>query len=81
MYGVTDQEIKQLVRSLKTKCNRCSENHPATLQFHHTDPNVKEFCLSDAHKNGWNDQRILDEIAKCEILCANCHAKEHWIDD
>jgi hypothetical protein len=18
------------------------------------------------------------EIAKCEVICANCHAKEHW---
>ncbi len=23
-------------------------------------------------------ERILKEIAKCDVLCRNCHAKLHW---
>lgn len=26
-------------------------------------------------------KRIFAEIAKCEILCANCHCKEHYKED
>lgn len=72
------QEIKDLVADLKTKCNRCPEKHPACLQFHHKDPTQKEFGISVAVKHAWSLKRIMAEIAKCEVLCANCHAKEHW---
>jgi hypothetical protein len=59
-------------------CARCSESHPATLQFHHRDPKDKEFAISVYRMGKWSKERILKEIAKCEVICANCHAKEHW---
>jgi hypothetical protein len=64
---------------LKTRlvCNRCPESHPACLQFHHSDPGEKEIAVADALRRGWGRERILDELAKCEVLCANCHAKHH----
>ncbi len=58
-------------------CQRCGENHPACLQFHHKDPAVKEIMVTDAIRRGWGRTRILAEVAKCEVLCANCHAKHH----
>jgi hypothetical protein len=62
------------------KCNRCPENHPACLQFHHSDPTQKEVTVSQVVR-WWSIRRIMEEVAKCEVLCANCHAKEHWRDD
>lgn len=62
----------------KLRCNRCPEDHPACLQFHHTDPSLKEIGLAVAVNRGWSIQRILEEASKCEVLCANCHAKEHY---
>jgi hypothetical protein len=60
------------------KCQRCPENHPACLEFHHIDPTTKEANIYDAVWNlGWCKERILAEIAKCEVLCANCHKKHH----
>lgn len=59
-------------------CNRCSENHPATLQFHHTDPEEKELALAEMLTNGYSKERVLKEMEKCEVLCANCHTKEHY---
>ena len=60
------------------KCARCGENHPATLQFHHCDPQKKDFNLSEAVREGYSIKRIKKEVAKCTVLCANCHAKEHY---
>lgn len=60
------------------ECARCGENHPATLQFHHRDPQKKDFNLSESIRQGYSAERIKREVAKCTVLCANCHAKEHY---
>jgi hypothetical protein len=66
------QEIKKGLR-----CERCGYNqHPAALQFHHKNPAEKEFILSRAMHV--SVKRIRNEIAKCEVLCANCHLIHHW---
>lgn len=76
------KEIKKWLHEYKSslKCNRCPENHVSTLDFHHEDPLEKEICVSVAISNGWSIKRILKEIEKCEVLCANCHRKEHYAD-
>ena len=58
-------------------CTRCGEDHPGCIQFHHLDPAHKETSVADAVRRGWSRDRILGELAKCEVLCANCHAKHH----
>ena len=59
-------------------CIRCSESHPATLQFHHRDPKEKEFSIGEYRRGKFSRERILKEIGKCDVICANCHSKEHW---
>jgi hypothetical protein len=59
-------------------CERCRENDSACLDFHHRDPAKKSDALGRAiWLNGWNRERVLKEIAKCTVLCANCHRKFH----
>jgi hypothetical protein len=48
------------------------------LQFHHRNPREKDFTISNACSWGWSIERILKEMEKCDVLCANCHAKRHW---
>ncbi|MGI8654336.1 MAG: hypothetical protein ACR2LC_03860 [Pyrinomonadaceae bacterium] len=63
----------------RLKCVRCGESHPATLTFHHTNPSSKSFAIGDSTiALKISLKRLLAEIHKCEVLCANCHAKEHW---
>ena len=62
----------------KLKCILCNENHIATLHFHHLDPSIKEIDLSTAVRLGWSKDKLEKEINKCVVLCANCHAKEHY---
>lgn len=74
-----DIAIRELVNSYKTKCSRCPETHPACLQFHHRDPAKKKFTISISLRHSQHGlQAIKEEIEKCDVLCANCHFKEHW---
>lgn len=57
-------------------CERCGEDDPITLDWHHTDPRTKEHAVSKMWKERGR-QAILNEIAKCQCLCANCHRKVH----
>jgi hypothetical protein len=60
------------------KCARCGEDHPAVLDFHHREPTQKEMNISNLASRGWSLTRIIAEIDKCDVLCANCHRKLHW---
>ena len=48
--------------------NKCVE----ALEFHHFDGD-KDFTISTGKNKGW--KRIKEEINKCIVLCANCHAE------
>jgi hypothetical protein len=73
------QRIKEWFRNFKSTlaCIRCGENDPVTLDFHHRNPAEKEITFNDLWYGGWSSKRILEEFAKCDVLCANCHRKLH----
>lgn len=74
------QKVKKLVDDYKStlSCQLCGENHPAVLQFHHVNPEEKDFDVSAATHSGVGFEKIKAEIDKCVVLCANCHFKEHY---
>jgi hypothetical protein len=55
-------------------CADCGESDIIVLDFDHRDPSAKSHnvILLAMHKP-WN--RVLLEIAKCDVRCANCHRK------
>ena len=60
-------------------CERCPETHPATLDLHHCDGAEKHPKLRDGSMM-WKRLSFADieaELAKCIVLCANCHRKHH----
>lgn len=59
------------------KCSKCGFSHPAALHFHHRDPAQKERTVSKMPWGGCGWDRIMLEIEKCDVLCANCHAVLH----
>lgn len=59
-------------------CSNCSENHIAALEFHHKINNKKEGNIGNMVNDGFSIKKILEEIDKCIILCANCHRKIHY---
>lgn len=60
-------------------CKICNEKHPATLDFHHRDPSVKESTICQlAFGRKFSIARLKNEIRKCIVLCSNCHRKLHY---
>jgi hypothetical protein len=54
-------------------CADCEEKDPIVLTFDHV-RGKKAFTISSSVMNhNWDE--ILNEIAKCDVVCANCHAK------
>lgn len=62
------------------KCCRCGETHSACLDFHHRDPKKKDGNLGNMVNKGCSKERILLEVAKCDVLCSNCHRKLHYAE-
>jgi hypothetical protein len=58
-------------------CEICGETHPACLDFHHINPSEKKFSVSQKRDRP-SLEKLKAEIAKCCVLCANCHRKEHY---
>jgi len=57
------------------KCQICGYNkYVGSLDFHHKNPNEKDFAIS----GGIADQEKLKvELDKCVLLCSNCHREIH----
>ncbi len=52
--------------------DRCIE----ALDFHHRDTVGKDFSISSkGYTRSW--KRVMEELDKCMILCANCHRELH----
>jgi hypothetical protein len=68
----------ELIKLKGGKCSRCGygQNHSA-LEFHHTNPEEKEFALDLRSLSNRKWEAVLEEAKKCMLLCSNCHAEEH----
>ena len=62
---------------LKRGCKRCGfkAEIPAQLHLDHRDPSTKtKNGNGRAYEPSWRRECIQEEINKCDVLCANCHA-------
>jgi hypothetical protein len=75
--GVTERRNKLLayIQAIKLErgCTDCGYNdHPSALEFDHLPGFVKEHRIATM-SGGPTKAKIDAEIAKCEVVCANCH--------
>jgi hypothetical protein len=55
-------------------CADCGESDPVVLEFDHLDTQAKSFDIGQSLPyRKW--QSILEEIDKCDVVCANCHRR------
>jgi hypothetical protein len=76
----TREKKKRALIALKGgKCESCGYDRcPAVLQFHHIDPSTKLFNMSYREISSIKWEKILEEVDKCQLLCANCHTETHY---
>jgi hypothetical protein len=67
-----------LVHESGGRCTRCGyARNVAALTWHHLDPAIKKFQLDMRSLSNRSEDEIREELAKCVLLCANCHAETH----
>lgn len=57
-------------------CVDCGEKDVLVLEFDHRDKNEKEIDVSKTIRQGYSLDRIIKEISKCDVRCANCHRRK-----
>ena len=69
--------LRQLINEAKSKpCADCGVSYPFyVMDFDHRDD--KSFAISQAWRTrSW--ERVLLEIKKCDVVCANCHRERTY---
>lgn len=57
------------------KCEKCGyDKNISALEFHHIDPSIKKFNLSNTRRS-WDETK--KELDKCMLVCSNCHRELH----
>ena len=66
------------VERFGSRCADCGGDfHPDVFEFHHLEPEVKEYNWTKLRL--FSTERRRDELEKCVMLCANCHRMRHVV--
>ena len=76
---IRQQKLKiEAVEYKGGSCISCNYNkYPGALEFHHLDPNKKDFSIGQMKCRSLNS--IKEELDKCILLCSNCHKEIHAV--
>lgn len=81
------EEKARRLRKLKSRpCMDCGGTFPPiVMDFDHRDGMTKMGNISNLIKR-WSWERLLAEVAKCDLICANCHRirtarRSGWVED
>ncbi len=81
-HRLNGNEIRKIIKRWAVeykggKCQCCGYNTCIeALEFHHLNPEEKDFILSDRNLvTDW--EQIKPEIDKCILVCSNCHKEIH----
>lgn len=68
-----DVNRKLFEYKLERGCADCGERDPTVLEFDHVDGKTRAVSTMARHAATWS--RILAELERCEVVCANCHRR------
>jgi hypothetical protein len=69
--------VRHIISEIKLilGCGHCGyDKNSHALDFHHREPDKKSFDVSSYMSR--HLLKVLEEIDKCDVLCANCHRIE-----
>ncbi len=78
----SQHRLRDFIREFKDgkSCLDCNVAYPHyVMDFDHRDAAEKSFILSRGF--AYSKKRIVDEIAKCDLVCANCHRERTFSRD
>ncbi len=62
-------------------CSKCGEPRWYVIDLHHRDQSEKIMDVCEMIHLNYSKERIEEEIAKCDPLCANCHREVHFLEN
>jgi hypothetical protein len=69
---------KQLIEIAGGECCDCGyKKNISALEFHHLDPEKKSFGIDLRKCSCAKWDRLVEEVKKCVLICANCHRERH----
>ena len=80
-HTVPDDGTRRWVYEMKQSadgCASCDEDDPGRLEFHHVDGEKRD-TIARMLADGRPLEIVREEVAKCELLCANCHRRTHFV--
>jgi 5-methylcytosine-specific restriction endonuclease McrA len=78
---VTERRYFQGAETYKAsgQCNRCGSSE--NLVWDHIDPATKELDVMSMVAKKFSHERIMREIAKCQVLCSGCNTRKYHRED
>lgn len=74
---------RKYVQYLGGRCECCgislTDSNYAIFDFHHRNPTEKEMVWTKMRL--LSEEKVLQELNKCQLLCANCHRLVHQNDE
>lgn len=71
--------IRLVEKAKASGCIKCGEKRSYVLDFHHRESSTKIDTINHMIKSASVDT-ILNELKKCDVLCANCHREFHYLN-
>jgi len=65
------ERLRELLRN--SECLDCGTRDVVVLEFDHREPQDKRHDISNLVMRAYSWSSISKEIAKCDVVCANCH--------
>lgn len=68
----------KMIEAMGGCCKLCGyDKCQDAMDFHHIDPNEKEFSFSSVRASPKSLLSLINELKKCVLLCSRCHREVH----